>query len=82
MPYVVNLLSCYFIDVGESCWQIKLSHLIKAEVPELFALLQVFIDKGAAVEVTSNVTNPNIIAFVSEEEGRSQMLLIYNPGVR
>ena len=76
---IVHLLTSYSFDVLKCRRKVVFSHLVEGKIPKVKrGWTQVFV----AISVASAVTNPHIVALISEYESWSQMLLVDDPGVR
>lgn len=52
---VVNFLICDLMDVGEYCWDIKISHMLEGKLPKLLSMIGVEFDMSARMFVSSAV---------------------------
>lgn len=74
----MDFLTRHVVDVLECSRQIIFGHFIEGEVPEIFSFR---VDQRAAIKITSDVAYPDIIALVGENKSRSQLLVVYDPGI-
>lgn len=79
---VMHFLRCLVVDVSKNCREIKVSHMLESELPELFIFVWVIFGVVSWMFVSSTITEPDIISSVGHDESRSPELVIYDPSIR
>ena len=67
-------------DLVDHGWQVKLAHLLEAEIPELWCFYMPVVVLPAVL-VASVVAQPHVIALVSQKVGQALALFVDHPGV-
>lgn len=78
---IMNLLLGVVVNIPEGSRKIMVGHMLESEFPKLFILVGIQSSMISRMFVASAVSEPNIIPFVGQHEGRSFVFVIDDPSV-